>query len=56
MFTIQLAARQRKVRVPQEYFRPYPKAGIDGFEFEVGAKLEENQTFSEGGFTVERDD
>jgi hypothetical protein len=57
VFTVQLAGNQRKkVTVPSEYFRKYLRKGITEFKFEIGARVHENQTFSEGAFTVEYDD
>lgn len=57
VFTMQIPGNQRRrVTVPYEYFIKYLKAGITEFKFEIGAKVLENLTFSEGGFTVEWDD
>lgn len=36
--------------------KAFEKKGITEFKFEVGARIHENQTFSEGGFTVGYDD
>ena len=56
VFTVQLAPDQRRVDVPRQFFRQYLAAGIHDFKFEVGARKEQNQTFSEGEFTVRLDD
>jgi hypothetical protein len=57
VFTVQLAGNQRrKVTVPNEYFRKYLRKRITDFKFEIGARIHENQTFSEGGFTIGYDD
>lgn len=52
VFSVQLPFGQRTVTVSPEYLQSYVAAGLTTFKFEVGAKAGENQTFSEGGFTV----
>jgi hypothetical protein len=52
VFSVQLAFGQQTVTVSPEYLQSYVAAGITVFKFEVGAKAGENQTFSEGGFTI----
>jgi hypothetical protein len=52
VFTVQLPADQLMVTVPAEYLQGYLAAGVRTFKFEVGAKKGENQTFSEGSFTI----
>lgn len=53
VFSVQLLSGQPlSVTVSPEYLQQYVAAGITTFKFEVGAKAGENQTFSEGGFTV----
>ena len=56
VFTVQLSPDSRSVDVPNQYLLPYLEAGIEDFKFEVGARHDENQTFSEGEFTVELED
>jgi hypothetical protein len=51
-FSVQVPPGQQSVTVPSEYLQPYVAAGITTFKFEVGNKLGENQTFSEGTFTI----
>jgi hypothetical protein len=53
VFTVQLPSGQQTVTVPSEYLQQYVNDGITTFKFEVGAKAGENQTFSEGSFTVQ---
>ena len=53
VFSVQLAFGQQTATVSPEYLQSYVAAGIKTFKFEVGAKAGENQTFSEGTFTVE---
>jgi hypothetical protein len=52
VFSVQLPFGQKTVTVSSEYLQSYVAAGITTFKFEVGAKAGENQTFSEGGFTI----
>jgi hypothetical protein len=54
VFTVQVPAGHRQVSVPPEYFASYLHAGIRLFKAEVGARVGENQTFSEAEFTVRR--
>lgn len=54
VFTVQLPFDQQRVTVPSEYLQAYVDAGITAFKFEVGAKAGENQTFSEGNFTISK--
>ena len=56
VFSVQLPPGQMSVTVPFEYLHSYAVADVTDFKFEVGAKSGENQTFSEGTFTVELDD
>jgi hypothetical protein len=53
VFSVQLAFGQQTVTVSPEYLQSYVAAGITTFKFEVGARAGENQTFSEGSFTVD---
>jgi hypothetical protein len=53
VFSIQLLSGQLSATVPPEYLQQHVDAGITTFKFEVGAKAGENQTFSEGTFTVQ---
>jgi hypothetical protein len=52
VFSVQLLPGQLSVTVAPEYVQQYVAAGITTFKFEVGSKAGENQTFSEGHFTV----
>ena len=52
VFSVQLAFGQQTATVSPEYLQSYVAAGITIFKFEVGARAGENQTFSEGSFTV----
>jgi len=52
VFSVQLLPGQLSVTVPPEYLQQYVAEGIGMFKFEVGAKAGENQTFSEGRFTI----
>jgi hypothetical protein len=55
VFSVQVPFAQQMVTIPAEYLQPYVDAGVTTFKFEVGAHAEgsENQTFSEGSFTIE---
>jgi hypothetical protein len=52
VFSVQLLPGQLSATVASEYLQQYVDAGITTFKFEVGAKTGENQTFSEGAFTI----
>lgn len=52
VFSVQLPFGHQTVTVSSEHLQSYVAAGITTFKFEVGARADENQTFSEGGFTV----
>ena len=53
VFSVQLLPGQPlSVTVSPEYLQQYVAAGLTTFKFEVGARAGENQTFSEGSFTV----
>jgi hypothetical protein len=55
VFSVQVPFAQQTVTIPAEYLQPYVAGGVKTFKFEVGAHGEgtENQTFSEGSFTIE---
>ncbi len=56
VFSVQVAPGQMRITLSREYFLPYLAASITDFKFAVGSRADENQTFSEGEFTVAFDD